>query len=133
MTNAQMLSMTNNVLAYNLLTLCSQNADGTYCTPLSDQMGPNTTCADLTAAGCCAGLLVNTALDCNDPSTEMGDVLNAWKTTCTQVDFTQTCGLPKSSTCCAPGAAICGTKGGAAFGVAPAIFTLAALLVKFLF
>jgi len=128
--NAGMMSMANNILAYNLMTLCAKNSGGMYCTALSHAM-MMPSCTDLAGAGCCAGLLVNTALDCNSPDAMTQDMLNGWKSNCTAVDFTQTCGLPKSSTCCASGAAVCGFSG-AAFGVAPAIFTFLAVLIKFL-
>jgi len=129
--NAGMASMTNNVLAYNLMTMCSKNAAGNYCTAFANSLVEPPTCTDLGGAGCCAGLVVNTQLDCNSPDAGTAAYLNSLKANCTAVDFTATCGLPKSSTCCATGAAIC-SLGGAAFGVAPAIFTFLALLVKFL-
>jgi len=134
MSNAGMMTLSNNVLGYELMTLCSKNSAGNYCSAIQNGMNmmpAPPTCADLGGVGCCAGLLVNTALDCNSPDAGTVAMLNAWKANCTSVDFTQTCGLPKSSVCCATGAKVCGFS--AAFGVAPAIFTFLAVAIKFLF
>jgi len=124
-----MADLDNDVLAYNGLVMCSKNADGNYCQALSNGMDMPT-CTDLEGAKCCAGLLITTSLNCNDPDAMTEAYFNQLKTNCTMVDFTATCGLPAPADCC--GAKIC-TGGGAAFGLAPAMITALALLVKFLY
>jgi len=124
-----MMSLPNDVLSYNGQVMCSKNADGVYCYGLQQAM-MMPSCADLEASGCCAGLLVETSLTCNENMSDMQRaMLEGWKTNCTMVDFTQTCGLKAPADCCGVDN-ICG-PGGAAFGVAPAAITFVLMLAKF--
>jgi len=124
-----MMGLPNDVLSYNGMVMCSKNADGLYCAALQGSM-MMPTCDDLAASGCCAGLLVETSLECNNPPADQRMMLEAWKTNCTSVDFTQTCGLKAPADCCNNNM-VCGPGGGAAFGVAPAAITAVLLLAKF--
>jgi len=134
---SSMMSLPNDVLAYEGSVICSKNSDGKYCQPIANSM-EMPTCADFESAGCCPGLLVATSIACEDPDQDSLDMFAMWKSNCTKVDWTATCGLTKPSDCCGKTpAVICGASGGggggAASALAPAIFTFALLLVKFFY
>jgi len=134
---SMMMGLPNDVLAYEGAVICAKNSAGNYCQVIARSMDMPT-CTDLAGSGCCAGLLVQTSISCEDPDADTLAMFNMWKANCTAVDFTQTCGLMKPSDCCGKTpAVICGGGGGggggAAFGLAPAIFTFALLLVKFFY